>query len=235
MAQNTSAGVLSNIFTAPQAAYQAIKERPNPWLPLLILAIGTFTVQFYYTQAVDLAWLFDQQLQVGGNLTEEQRRQAVDGMLRVPATVLAAAQGVSGVIAILIVYALVSLYYTAVSFATHDGVKFGQWFALIAWCSLPGVLGLLASLVNLAVSDVRFMPREQVNPLSFASLLAIDPQGATIVQRVLLSLDVTVLWAIVLQVLGYQAFTRRSIVRATVVVLGPLALIVLLGSLAALT
>jgi hypothetical protein len=34
--------------------------------------------------------------------------------------------------------------------------------------------------------------------------------------------------------LGYQAFTQRSIVRATIVVLGPLAVIVLIGSLSAL-
>ena len=44
-----------------------------------------------------------------------------------------------------------------------------------------------------------------------------------------MSLDVTVLWATVLQILGYQAFTQSSIVTATIVVLGPLALIVLIA------
>lgn len=236
MAQNTSVGVLSNIFTAPQAAFQAIRERPNAWLPLLILIVGTFAVQFSYLRSVDLPWLIDQQLQAGGaQLTEEQRSQAVDAALQIPATVLAVIQGISGGVGILIIYALVALYYTAVSFATHDGVKFGQWFALIAWCSLPGALGLLAVLVNLAVSDARFMPQEQINPLSFASLLAIDMQSATIAERILLSLDVTFVWAVVLQILGYQAFTQRSIVKSTFIVLAPLACIALLGSLAALT
>jgi hypothetical protein len=74
-----------------------------------------------------------------------------------------------------------------------------------------------------------------LNPLSFSSLFAIDPQGASIVERILLQLDVTTLWGTVLQILGYQAFTQRSAVMATIVVLGPLALIVLIGSLAALT
>jgi hypothetical protein len=235
MAQNTSAAVVSNIFTAPQAAFAAIKERPSPWLPLLVLIAGTFAVQFYYLQSVDIAWLIDTQLQAAGTLTDEQRRQAVDGTLRIPLSVLGVLQGFSSAILILVVYALGALYYTAISFATHDGVKFGQWFSLIAWCSLPGALGLLAALVNLAASDVRFMPQEHVNPLSFASLLAIDPQGATGVQRLLLAFDVTFLWAMVLQILGYQAFTQRSLVKSTVIVLGPLALIVLIGSLAALT
>jgi len=235
MAQTSSAAVLSNIFTAPQAAFAAIKERPSPWLPLILLMIGIFAVQYSYMQAVDLPWLIDQQLQAAGNLTDEQRSQAVDGATRLPTSVLGAVQGLSGAIGILIIYALVALYYTGVSFATHDGVKYGQWFSLIAWCSLPGVLGMLASFVNLMVSDARFMPAEQLNPLSFGSLLALDPQGATIVERILMSLDVTVLWTTVLQILGYQAFTQRSIAKSTIVVLGPLALIVLVASLAALT
>ena len=53
----TTAGVLTNIFTAPQAAFAAIKERPNPWLPLLAMMGGTFVVQFLYMQLVDLPWL----------------------------------------------------------------------------------------------------------------------------------------------------------------------------------
>jgi len=235
MADSTTVGVLTNIFTAPSMAFAAIKERPNPWLPLLVLIIGTFAVQFTYMQVVDLPWLLDHQLQQAGGLTEAQRNQAVDGATRIPVSVLGAIQGISGGIAILIIYALIALYYTGVSFATNDGTKYQQWLALIAWCSLPAVFGLIASFVNLQVTDARFLPAEQLNPLSFGNLLALDTQGATIVERILMQLDVTVLWSVVLQILGYQAFTQRSIVTATVVVLGPLAVIVLIASLFALT
>jgi hypothetical protein len=231
MADSTSVGVLTNIFTAPQNAFAAIKERPNPWLPLLVLMIGTFAVQFTYLTSVDLPWFLDQQLQTAGNLTEQQRSQAVDATTSVPATVLGAVQGISGAIAILIIYALVALYYTGVSFATNDGTKFQQWLALIAWSSLPAVFGMIASFVNLQVVDARFLLPQGLNPLSFGSLLALDPKGAPLVQTVLMQLDVTVLWSIVLQILGYQAFTQRSAVMSTVVVLGPLAVIVLIASL----
>jgi hypothetical protein len=44
-----------------------------------------------------------------------------------------------------------------------------------------------------------------------------------------------VVWSTVLQILGFQAFTQRSVVLATIVVLGPLAVIVLVASLFALT
>jgi Yip1 domain len=237
MADNAAGSVLVNIFTSPSAAFAAIKEIPRPLLPLLILMIGTFAAQFAYMQAVDFPWLMDRQLQAGpgaAQMTEEQRSQTVDALTQIPPTVLGAAQGGGGALVILIVYSLIALYYTGVSFATRDGVKFKQWLALIAWCSLPGVFGMIASLVNLQVTDARFLPAEQLNPLSFGSLLALDAEGATIVQRILLTLDVTVLWATVLQILGYQYFTQKSIVTATIVVLGPLALIVGISALAAL-
>jgi len=235
MADSTTVGVLTNIFTAPSLAFAAIKERPNPWLPLLIMIVGTFAVQFTYMQVVDLPWMLDQQLQQAGTLTEEQRNQAVDGATQIPASVLGAIQGISGGIVILIIYALIALYYLGVSFALNLGIKYQQWLALIAWCSLPAVFGLIASFVNLQVADARFLPADQLNPLSFGSLLALETQGATIVERILMQLDVTVLWSTVLQILGFQAFTQRSVVTATIVVLGPLAVIVLIASLVALT
>lgn len=236
MADSSSVGVLSNIFTAPSQAFAAIKERPNPWLPLLVLIVSVFVVQFMYMQAVDFPWLIDHQLQqAGGNMTDAQRAQIVDATARIPPSVLGAVQGVSAGLIILVIYALFALYYTGVSFATNDGHKFQQWLALIAWCSLPSVLGYIASLVNLQVTDARFLPAEQLNPLAFGSLLGLDPQGAPIVQRILLSLDVTVLWTTVLQILGYQAFTQRSFTASTAIVLGPLAVIILVASLFALT
>jgi hypothetical protein len=232
-ASTSTAGVLSNIFTAPQAAFAAIKERPRPWLPLLLIIVSICAVQFTYMQAVDLPWLIDNQL-AASDVPAAQREQAVDAALQLSPTLYGVFAAVPSAMIILIVYALIALYYTGVSFASNDGVKFGQWFGLIAWTSLPAVFGQIASLVNLAVVDARFLPAQQLNPLSFSSLFAIDPTGATFVESILLSLDVTTLWSTVLQIFGYQAFTQSSIVKAAIVVLGPLALIVLVGSLSAL-
>jgi hypothetical protein len=234
MPESSPVGVLSNIFTAPSLAFAVIKERPSPWLPLLLVVIGYCAVSFVYVQVVDLPWLMDRQMSQAGNMTDEQRAEAVEAALRISPTVYGAIGAVSTSISIVAVFALVALYYTGVSFATNDGIKFGQWFGMIAWSAMPVVFGLIASFVNLLVNDARFLPQEQLNPLSFGNLLAIDSEGLPVVQRILLSLDITAMWSIVLQIIGYQTFTRRSIVRAAVVVLGPLAAIVLIGVLVAL-
>ena len=90
MADSSSVGVLSNIFTAPSQAFAAIKERPNPWLPLLVLIGAVFIVQFVYMQVVDFPWLMDHQLQQGGgNMTDAQRAQIVDATTKVPPSVSA--------------------------------------------------------------------------------------------------------------------------------------------------
>src|SRR5262245_17078925 len=103
MAGNSAGSVLVNIFTAPSAAFAAIKERPRVLLPLLILMLGTFAVQFTYLQVVDFPWLMDQQLQQGpgsSQMTEAQRNQTVEAMTRIPPAALGAIQGVSGAIVI---------------------------------------------------------------------------------------------------------------------------------------
>jgi hypothetical protein len=91
---------------------------------------------------------------------------------------------------------------------------------------MPIVLGLVASLVHVLASDARFMLQTDLNPLAFGSLLSIDSAGATILQRVLLNLDITFLWSVVLSVFGYQFWTKRSLATAAAIVLGPFVLIV---------
>ena len=229
MSDSSSVGVLSNIFTAPSQAFSSLKARPSPWLGLIVLLVGYAAVSYVYLQVVDLPWMLDHQLAQGGRLTDAQRSQAVDAALRISPAVYGVIAAVTSPLAVLIFVALVALYFTAVSFATNDGVKYGQWFAMISWACLPIVIGLAATLINLIVSDARFLPQEKLNPLAFGNLLGIDITGAPTGQRVLLSLDISAVWAVALLVLGHQVFTQRSIVRAATVVLAPIVVIVLIS------
>jgi hypothetical protein len=234
MANTSVLAIATNIITAPNEAFAAIREKPSPWLPLL-LVIGLYCLTVYfYTNSVDLAWMLDRGL-ANAELTDEQRKQMVDSMTQIPVAAMAAGSALGTSIGILIVYALSALYYTGVSFATNTGVKYHQWFGLALWCSLPTALGLLATLVNVLTGDMRFVPQEAINPLSFGNLLGIDPTTVTdTVQRILLSLDPTALWTVVLSIFGYQALSQKSIVHSAIVVLAPVALIVLLSVLASL-
>jgi hypothetical protein len=232
MADKSSLAVAIDLFTAPNQAFAAIKERPSVWLPLIALIVSYAAVSFAFMTSVDLPWFFDQQLQQSNaDLTDAQREEMVRVQTSMGPIVLASISAVVAPIAIVIALFISALYLTGVSFLTHDGVRLKQWFAFSAWCWLPIVLGLIASLINILAGDARFMTQEELNPLAFGNLLGIEREGLTGLQRALLNLDLSTLWAVVLCVLGYQAWTKRSTALALTVILGPPALIIMLAVL----
>jgi Yip1 domain len=235
MADSSYVALATNIFTAPSEAFAALKERPRVLLPVLVLLIGFSAVSFYFLSHVDMGFFLDNQLRSGNaNITDAQRDQAVAAAAKISPLVYGAIGAVTSSFFVFLIVFIVAAYYTFVSFMTGDGVKLKQWFALLCWCTLPQVLGVVAQLVNMIVNDPRFMLQDAINPLSFGNLLSIDRTGAPIVQRILLGIDVTAIWTLVLQVLGYQAFSKSSLVKSAAIVLGPIALIVLIGTLLAL-
>lgn len=227
MADKSALAVAVDLFTAPNQAFAEIKERPRVWLPLIALIVSYAAVSFAFMTSVDLEWFFDQQLQQSNaDLTDLQREEMVRVQTSLGPTTLGAIGAVTSPLAVILGLFVAALYFTGVSFVIHDGVKLRQWFAFSAWCFLPIVLGIIASLINILVSDARFMAQDQINPLAFGNLLGIDREGLTGLQRGLLSVDLTTVWATVLCVLGYQAWTKRSTALAVAVVLGPVALII---------
>lgn len=231
MANTATLAIATNIITAPGEAFAAIKERPSPWLPLVAIAVLASAASYLFIDRVDLAWFLDSQMQASGQMTDEERAQAVEGIQRIPRPVYVGSAIVSPLVVYPAFFALIALYFTGVSFATNTGVKFKQWFALTAWCCLPVVLGLLATIANLLANDVRFMPPQAVNPLSFSNLLGIEASNAAGLEGFLLSRDPTTLWVIVLIIFGYQALSQKSLVSSATVVLAPFAIIVLLSVL----
>jgi hypothetical protein len=232
MADGSSAAVAANVFTSPNDAFAVIRERPGVFLPVLVLIVGYAAVSFLYMNKVDLPWFMEQQMAAGNpDMSDAQREQAAQQAASLSPNVYGAIGAITTPAFVFLIIFVTALYYTGVSFVTHDGIRLKQWFALVCWCQLPTTLGLLAQIVNLSVGDVRFMLQDEINPISFGNLLSIDRQGATIVQRILLGMDPTALWAVVLSVIGYQAWTKSSLAKAGAVVLGPLAVIVIVTTL----
>ena len=231
MANTSALSTFVNIFASPNEAFAAIKERPRAWLPLIIVIAGYCAVTFTYLHVVDLRWLMDSQLATQApQMTDAQRQQAVERAVSIGPTVYGAISAVAVGLILTTVFALTALYYTAVSFFSGDGLKFNQWFGLITWCALPTLLGVVAQLVNLSTTDARFLARDAIDPLAFGNLFSIDRTGATLVQRILLGIDVTALWSLALTVLAYQAWTKSSLLKTIVVVFAPLAVIVAIGT-----
>ena len=165
----SSLTILTNIITAPQQAFVAIKERPAVWVPLVILIVLSCAASVAYILSVDLAWMLDQTFAQAQNLPAADRERALEAALKLPRAVYAVFGAAGGAVGLPIVLALTALYYTGVSFMTRDSTRFEHWFALAAWSAIPLALGRLASIVHVLSGDARFMRPEAVNPFSFAS------------------------------------------------------------------
>lgn len=217
---------LANIFAAPSEAFRALKERPTSLLPLLVLIAGACIVILWYYSSVDIPWLVERSLdQAGAQLPADARRQLLDRIAKTSPYVMGGSAAVASVIVMLLLLLVSSGYLTLVSQVTDDGYRFKSWFSLVCWSSMPYLLSLLATAVNLAANDVSHLPAEQLNPLSFANLLGLHLSGGTLV-RVLQSLDLTSFWALGLMIAGYHRWTGKGLGASAAIVAGPLLVLV---------
>ncbi len=209
-----------DVVVSPDEAFRRLHERPTCLVPLLVLIVLTGAVVFWYYQLVDLPWLVESQMPEsapqGQPLTALERPGA--------ATVLGGLAALAGGAGLAIGLLVLAGYLAFVSMLTNDGGTFRRWFSLVCWSCLPMAFTQLATGVNLLVNDVARMPPTELNPLAFMNLLGIEAELAG-VQAFAANLDPITIWATILIVLGYHAWSQRPIWKAAAVVLGPFAVI----------
>jgi hypothetical protein len=226
----------ANIFASPGEAFRALRLRPTFLLPLAAVLIAACAVIVWYYARVDLVWLIERSLDAAqSQVPADARQQLLDRVGKTsPYAAGVSAAGVSAIV-VLLLMALAAGYLAIVSMLTNDGYRFKNWFALVCWSSLPLLLSSLATMVNLAVSDVSHLPAEQLNPLSIVNLLGLHGNASGgIGARLLQSADVTSLWALGLTIFGYSLWTKKGIASSALIVAGPLLVIAVLAAVAAL-
>lgn len=227
MNDNNAALIAMNIFTAPNAAFAALKARPTLLVPLLLLLAAAVAATFLYMNGVDILWFFEQEMQQNPDVNADQIARFNNFIENVPQPGIAATLSCFSAIGIGVVLLLQALYFKVVTWITRDGVSYQHWFSMVAWCALPQLFTSLASIVNLLTADVSLMPREAVNPLSFANLAGLEYTDAGI-GPLLSGYDPMRIWSLVLMILCYRTFTARSLgASAGIVVLPTLAIITL--------
>lgn len=212
-----------DILVSPGEAFRRLHERPSFAFPLLALIVLTVGTVYWYYGTVDLRWLIETQMQQAQGGLPEQQRAALgsDRARSIVGTIAAVSSGV-GLVLIAVLWAA---YLSFISMLSNDGGRFRLWFSLVCWCSLPTAFSSLATVVNLLVNDLSRAPPERLNPLSFASLLGLEGELSRS-ERMLGNLDPFVLWTLVLLVLGYHSWSKRSILVSAMILLAPLAVIV---------
>lgn len=222
---------LIDIFTSPGDVFASLKDKPSFLLPVVLLVGASCAVIVWYYSLVDIPWLMERSFEMSQpDIPADQRAQMLEQASQAPRGMLASTSAIAVGVVVIVLLLAMGLYLTIVSMLTNDGLRFSQWFSLVSWASVPVVLSSAASLVNLAVRDATFLPAEQLNPLALANLLGLEVRTG-FPDSLLLYVDPTSIWALVLMIVGYRQWTGKDFAVSALIVAAPLLTIIVAGTL----
>ena len=224
-----------NILVSPSEAFTELQQRPSKLFPLALILLSTMAVMFWYFTIVDFDWYIDDTLAVV-NLDDEptvigffadgeegQLETAREQMASISQTTFKMFGIFSGAIGTLAVYVLQSGYLSLTSAISGSGQKFGDWFSLVLWTSLPHMLSVVGMVTTIALSPNGQLGAYDLDPLTLANLGM--QSGNSSLTAIFNGISLSMLWGIALTVMGYRQWLDCSLLKAMTVVLAPYFLI----------
>ncbi len=208
--------LIAQIFYEPAHTFEATKDRPRAWIPLLALIGLTSLVMYWYLATVDMSWLVNRMMDASPQL-DAAARASMEKMFTRNTMMATTLGGV--IVGTPIVCAVVGLYYVIASKFIGSDIGFGKWFAFSAWTKIPSLLTLPLMALQI-VSGKGQVALEQLNMMSLSFMLDLPAshKWATFAG----SLDLTVLWSAFATFVGLRVWTGRSSATCLTVTVIPL-------------
>jgi hypothetical protein len=217
-------GSLVNIFLEPRKTLEDVRPHTSwLWYPLL-LAIGALVVAFiYYYGTADWDVIRQQQADVLStyNLTKDQIAESLANLTR---TKLILQTGIGVTIFLFVVYLIQALYlFLAAKVVGADVQGYGAWLNFTAWTYFPSFLGSLATLVANIVygKEATFASVDVTSLNTLIFKLPMDDKWFGLAN----SLHLALFWSFALLVIGFAAWTKKSLGKSAAIVLAPHVLI----------
>ena len=196
---------IGNVILAPSPTFARLKDKPRPFIPLLVLILLTLAVSCWYVSTLDFAWFREHMLATQGPMKPEAR--AAMAQFLTPKTMMWSS-GAGAVLGTPLVCAVVALYYLLAGKVMGTGIGYGKWFGFAVWTSIPRLLTVPLSVLQILTSGGRLAP-EDMNMVSLNYLLLHVPMSSPWFGFAT-NLDLTSVWSIALAVIGLKAWTGRS-------------------------
>jgi hypothetical protein len=196
---------IGNLILDPKPTFARLKDRSAAWIPLLILIALSIGIMYWWISTLDFGWLVEHMVASQPKATPEVR--AAMEKFMTPNSMLVSSS-IGAVLGTLVALALSALYYLVASKIIGESIGYGKWFGFSVWTSVPRLLTIPLSAVQIATSNGRLAP-EDLNMASLNYLvfhLPITHPWASLVG----SIDLTMFWSIALAVLGLKVWTGRS-------------------------
>ena len=211
---------IGNVILAPSPTFARLKDKPRPFIPLLVLILLTLAVSCWYVSSLDFAWVREHMLAAQGPMKPEAR--AAMAQFLTPKTMMWSS-GAGAVLGTPLICAIVALYYLLAGKVMGTGIGYGKWFGFAVWTSIPRLLTVPLSALQILTSGGRLAP-EDMNMVSLNYLLLHVPMSSPWFGFAT-NLDLSSVWSIALAVLGLKAWTGRSTAACVTVAVLPYAVV----------
>jgi len=211
---------IGNVILEPSPTFARLKDKTRAWVPLVVLILLTLAISYWYIATLDFAWFREHMLAAQGTVKPEAG--GAQGHVPTPSSMLWT-MGIGIVLGTPVTFALIAVYYLLAGKVMGSSIGYGKWFGFVAWTSIPHLLALPLTALQIATSGGR-LTLEDSNMVSLNYLLLHLPQSSHWASFAG-SLDLTSLWIIALAAIGLKAWTGRSTAACTFVAVLPYVLI----------
>jgi hypothetical protein len=197
---------LADIFLQPGPVLARRYEKPDPWLPVLLVAAVGAIFSYLYFSAVDMAWFLRESAERGGEELSKARLDAMEAAAGSPATVWTST--IIAPIVSIVLLMLWGVYFLLAGKLTGLAVSFKQGFALAGWSSMPGLIGSLLALYG----TVGMAPQTYIGDLMLTNLdpmlVQLPPESPW--KSFATAFSFLNLWVIGLAALGWKLWSKDA-------------------------
>lgn len=211
-----------NVLTSPSEAFDELRKRPSTIVPLLLVMLVNVAIVSWYFSVLDFDWFVDDLL-LNGNIPDDQLDQARENFAQMTPAAFRLFAILGGSAAILVMYSVMAGYLTLSAALAGHSEKFRQWFSLVAWAGTVVLFSQLGMVVTLLLAPNGQIGQLDLDPTSLRNL-GLRPDSASL-QQLFGSINLTMVWSLVLTILGYKQWLGMSAFKAALIVGAPYVLI----------
>lgn len=196
---------IGNVMVEPTSTFARLKAKPSPWIPLAVLILTSLAISYWWISTLDFAWLTERMIAAQGAALKPEARDAMKKFMKRETMLITSC--VTVILGTLLISAVAAVYYMLAGRMLGTTIGYGKWFGFSVWVSIPRLLTVPLSALQIATSGGRLAP-EDLNMLSLNYLLLHLPASNPWASFAG-ALDLTTVWSIVLATLGLKAWTGR--------------------------
>ncbi|HEY6372994.1 MAG TPA: YIP1 family protein [Candidatus Sulfotelmatobacter sp.] len=228
----SEAARIVNTFIAPSKTFTDLRRNASWWVPFLLMAIISILFVYSVEQKIGFRKVTENQLQMSpkqsaqlDNLPADQRetqmRQRTIGTKWV--------SYFFPVVTLIIWLIIASLMFATFKFAAGADVSFKVSLAIVIFAALPGALKTLLAmasvLAGMSPDSFSFQNPVATNPGYF-----MNPADSPFLFSVASSLDIFLIWTLVLTAIGFSCVSKVKRSTAFIIVFGWWAVLTLAGA-----